>query len=152
MTGGACAQLAAHAFADLPRLNALAWLGADENVYASPDADPAILAAAAEAIAPLRQEARIWIEEDELERTETRKRVRVLYRQTASPLRLDLPFLRLATPSPDLRGLEEVPMRHPEWIARLTELNRLYRKELIDFDTFERLSLRVPRARRRPWP
>lgn len=131
-------------------LNALTWWGASENVYASPGADQNYLLTAAAAIAPLRRETRIWTEEEDLERTETTKRVRVTFKVSGSPLRLDLPFLRTVAILPNLADLEgAVPMRHPEWIADLMEWGRLYRKGLIDFDTFSRLSRRVPRLPRR---
>jgi len=132
------------------QLNALTWWGASENVYASPNTDPGYLRAAAEAIAPLRRETRIWIEEDVLERTETTKRVRVAFKVSGSPIRLDLPFLRTVATPPNLAGLEEVPMRQPERIADLMEWGRLYRKGLIDFDTIQWLCQRVPRQPRRP--
>lgn len=135
--------------AHVAQLNALTWWGAHENVYAAPDTDPTFLISGAEAIRPLRQDSRIWIEEEVLERTETTKRVRAVYRTTSSPLRLDLPFLRTILKTPHLPDIQEVPMRMPDWIASLMELTRLYRKGAIDFDTFERLSLRVPRVPRR---
>ncbi len=131
------------------KLNALTWWGASENVYASPHTDRGYLLASAEAIAPLRRETRIWIEEEDLDRTETTKRVRVAFKVSGSPVRLDLPFLRTVAAPPNLAELEEVTMRQPERIADLMEWGRLYRKGWIDFDTFEQLCLRVPRQPRR---
>lgn len=84
----------------------------------------------AAAIAPLLRETRIWIEEEDLERTEATKRGRVAYKVSGSPLRLDLPFLRTVAILP--------------YIADLMEWGWLHRRGLIDFDTFDRLSRRVP--------
>lgn len=126
------------------RLNAFQSFGAHENIYVSPRSSEVELHAALIAVKPLRGRSREWIEEVELERSATRKRVRMVHRATTSPLTLEVPFVRLRGPSPDVSGWEDIPMRQPQWMLALQRWTRALEQGELDFDTFRALTARAP--------
>lgn len=127
------------------QLNAFQWYGAHGNIYPSPLSTEADLRAMASAVTPLRGKRREWMEEQELERTATQKRVRTIFRTTNSPLKLDVPFVRLRGPRPDVSDWQDIPMRHPEWMMTLQEWTRALEEGALGLDTFRALTAQVPR-------
>jgi hypothetical protein len=126
------------------QINLLQWYDAEENIFlpsTASDADVRALAAEAASWGPRGGE---WIDETVVERTETQKRVRTVYRAPTRPTRLTLPFVRLRGPRPDTAGWEQLPMRFPEWMDHLHQLSVALDKGRITEMEYQRATAKIP--------
>jgi hypothetical protein len=128
----------------IQQINLLQWYEAEDNIFlpsSAAEADVRALAARAAAWGPRGGE---WVEEIVVERTETQKRVRTIHRAPPRPTRLTLPFIRLRGAKPDISGMDQLPMRFPEWMAYLHELSVALNREEISETLYQALTAKIP--------